>query len=204
MMSNLKSADTEATLMITPSEVIEYLYCPRFIYFMNCLKIPQHEERRFKVIKGRRIHDRRMEENKEYLRRKIGCIDKEISVYLASPKLKVRGIVDEVLYLNDGTMAPLDFKYAEYSDHVFKTHHVQSVIYAMLIKETYKMPVQRGYICYVRGGSKLKEIPYRDTDFSRACSIIEEMFDIIEKGYFPKKTKGQNRCIDCCYRNVCV
>lgn len=51
--------DTESTVMITPSEVIEYLFCPRFLYFMNCLKIPQHEELRYKVMKGRALHERR-------------------------------------------------------------------------------------------------------------------------------------------------
>ena len=40
-------------LSITPSIVIEYLYCPRFIYFMKILNISQNEDRRFKVTKGR-------------------------------------------------------------------------------------------------------------------------------------------------------
>ncbi len=38
--------------MITPSEVIEHIYCPRFTCFLNCLNIPQHEELRYKVLKG--------------------------------------------------------------------------------------------------------------------------------------------------------
>ena len=43
-------------LSITPSIVIEYLYCPRFIYFMKILNISQNEDRRFKVTKGREVH----------------------------------------------------------------------------------------------------------------------------------------------------
>ena len=43
-------------ISITISEVMEYLFCPRFIYFMNCLNIPQYEEKRYKVIMGREIH----------------------------------------------------------------------------------------------------------------------------------------------------
>ena len=50
---------------ITPSEVIEYLYCPRFIYFMNCLSIPQHEEQRYKVLMGREIHEKKSKINKK-------------------------------------------------------------------------------------------------------------------------------------------
>lgn len=196
--------DTESTLMITPSEVIEYLYCPRFIYFMNCLNIPQREELRYKVIKGRKIHERRGKENREYLRKKIGCVSKAISVYLASPKIRVRGIVDEVLEFADGSMAPLDYKYSEYTEHTFMTHKIQSILYAMLIEEIYKQPVKKGFICYVKEGTTLKEITYAPKDFDETKLLISEIFDIISLGFYPKKTKSRMRCIDCCYKNICV
>ncbi len=197
-------ADTELTPMITPSEVVEHLFCPRFTFFMNCLKIPQHEELRYKVIKGRELHDRKEKENKEYLRKKIGCVKKELSVYLASPRIRVRGVVDEVLTLDDGSMAPLDYKYTEYKDYLFRTHRFQSVLYAMLIEETYKKPVYKGYICYVRGDAVLKEILYKPIDFEYTLKVVDEIFKVIMMGYFPKRTPYRNRCIDCCYRNICV
>ncbi len=190
--------------MITPSEVIEHLYCPRFTYFMNCLNIPQHEELRYKVLKGRELHERRERENRDYLRKRLGCIDKDISVYLTSRTIRVRGIIDEVLHLDDGTFAPLDYKYAEYTEHTFKTHMVQSVLYALLIMENYRRPVKRGFVCYVRSSNRIKEIFYKEKDFCYAKEVVEEIFDVLLKGYFPKKSKWRARCIDCCYRNICV
>ena len=112
--------DTDTTPMITPSEVIEHIFCPRFTYFMNVLMIPQFEDRRYKVLKGRKVHKHREEENTEYLRRRIGAVEKERQVYLPSPKLRVRGSVDEVLTLEDGTMAALDYKYTPYREKAFK------------------------------------------------------------------------------------
>ncbi len=56
---------------ITPSEIIEFLYCKRFIYFMKCLGIRQYEEKRYKVQKGREIHEKREKENRDYLRKKL-------------------------------------------------------------------------------------------------------------------------------------
>lgn len=190
--------------MITPSEVIEYLYCPRFIYFMNCLNIPQHEELRYKVMKGRTLHEKRARENSEYLRKKIQCTGKEINVYLASPVVRVRGIVDEVLFHTDGSASPLDYKYSEYEEFTFRTYKMQSVIYGMLIREIYKRPVNRGYICYTRGHSTLKEIKYGKDDFNEAQETLDEIFKIIERGFYPKKSSWRNRCIDCCYKNICV
>jgi CRISPR-associated exonuclease Cas4 len=189
---------------ITPSEVIEYLYCPRFVFFMNCLCIPQHEEQRYKVLKGRELHKRKERINRDYVRKKIGCRDKEILVYMSSEKYHVKGIVDEVLFLEDGTCAPMDYKFAEYRNWVFNTHRVQSAIYGVLIKENYRKEVKRGYICYVRSKNLLKEIVFRDKDFEEAIEIINEILEIIQRGYYPKRTNYLARCIDCCYKNICV
>jgi len=197
------NADDEATPMITPSEIIEHIYCPRFTYFMNCIDIQQNEHLRYKVLKGRQLHETKEKTNTEYLRKRIECIKKEITVYLASKNLKVRGVVDEVIYLRDGTLAPLDYKYTEYSEYTFKTHKIQSVIYGMLIEENYNSVVKKGFIYYARGMAKIKEIYYTNEDKTEACKIIDEIFNIIEKGFFPRKTKYDIRCVDCCYRNIC-
>ena len=126
----LTAFDTESTPMITPSEIIEHIYCPRFTYFMNCLEIPQHEELRYKVLKGRELHDKKEKTNVGYLRKKLGCIDRDVSVYIASREIGVRGVVDEVLHLQDGSLAPLDYKYTEYNA-VSYTHLTLPTIYSV-------------------------------------------------------------------------
>lgn len=189
---------------ITPSEVIEYLYCPRFIYFMNCLCIPQHEEQRYKVLRGRALHEERKKINKEYLRKKLNCVEKDIDVYMASDRYHLKGIVDEVLYLEDGTLAPFDYKFAQYKEKLFRTYKYQSVLYALLIKDNYEKNVKRGYVCYTRSNHLVKEIEYKDKDFSEATKMVEEVLDIIQKGYYPKRTRYLAKCIDCCYKNICV
>ena len=45
---------------------------------------------------------------------------------------------------------------------------------------------------------------YTEKDFNRVQDIVSEIFDIIFKGYYPKRTKYPIKCIDCCYRNICV
>ncbi|MFK7978695.1 MAG: CRISPR-associated protein Cas4, partial [Saprospiraceae bacterium] len=42
---------------ITPSQIIEYLFCPRFTYFEYVLRIPQYEDRHYKVGRGREVHE---------------------------------------------------------------------------------------------------------------------------------------------------
>jgi CRISPR-associated exonuclease Cas4 len=196
--------DTERTPMITPSEVLEHVFCPRFTWFMNVQHIDQHEDTRFKVLKGREVHQRRATENRDYLRRKIGAVKRETEVYLASPRLRLRGIVDEVLWLKDGTMAPLDYKFTEAREAAFKTHETQLVLYAMLVRETYGQPVERGFVAYVRGGSRLLEVPVTPDAIAQAKSLIEQIFGIIQTGKLPRRTPSRLRCEDCCYKNICV
>ncbi len=190
--------------MLTPSEILEHIYCPRFSWFMHVQNIPQHEEKRFKVLKGREIHRRRTTENRNYLRQKIGAIGREINVYLASPKLHLRGIVDEVIWLKNNTMAPLDYKYTEAQNKTFKTHETQIILYGMLIEEVYQKPVESGYIAYIRNGSQLQEVKITKNKKENLISLIQEIFQIIETGKIPKGTKSRLRCEDCCYKNICV
>jgi len=192
------------SVLLMPTEVIEYLYCPRFTYFLNCLNIPQHEEQRYKVLLGRELHDKKRKINREYLRKRIGCTGKEIDVHMISKKYHLRGIVDEVLYFADGTRAPLDYKFAEYTDFVYRTHRIQSILYGLLIQDWFGCEVKRGFVCYARSSYKLKEIFFKEKDFDEGLQIINEIISIISKGFFPKKTRFRVRCIDCCYRNICV
>lgn len=194
----------ESETMISISDVLEYLFCPRFIYFMYCLDIPQHEEKRFKVLKGREVHEIRRLTNTEYARKKLNSVRKERDVFIASKENRIKGIVDEVLFLEDGTAAPLEYKFAEYKDKIFRTYKYQLILQALMIKENYGLDVKRGYICYTRSNSLVKQIDFKPSDFKKAVEIIVGVIDIIEKGVYPKATRSSMKCIDCCYRNICV
>ena len=82
-------------------------------------------------------------------------------------------IVDEVPFLNDGTAAPLDYKYAEYKDRTFKNHRYQLVFYGQLIKDNYAVPVNRGYIVYTRSKNKLVEVPIEDKDLRSLIKLFQ-------------------------------
>lgn len=199
-----KEEKERADFFLTPSEAVEFLYCPRFAFFMNCLNIPQHEEQRYKVIMGRELHEKKKMINRSYIRKKVSCIKKDIDVYMISKKYHLKGIVDEVLYMKDGTLSPFDYKFAKYTDFVYRTHRIQSILYGLMIKDCYQAKVNKGFVCYSRSNYKIKEILFREKDFAEGLKIIEDMMKIILQGYFPKKTSFSIRCIDCCYRNICV
>jgi len=136
------------------------------------------------------------------LRKKLGCIERKSSVYLSSTQ-DIRGIVDEILFLDDGTAAPLDYKYAEYKERTFKNHKYQLTFYGQLIKENYNATVNRGFIVYTRSRNKLIEVPIMEKMYRELDIIISDLTNVVQKGIYPKPTSYKQRCLDCCYRNLC-
>lgn len=187
---------------LTPSHIIQYLYCPRFTFFEYVLAIPQFEEKNYKVMRGRELHDQKLEQNKGYLRKRIGAVDKHLDQYLTNPMM--RGRIDEVLVLADGTWAPLDYKFAVYEGKIYETYRTQLYCYAWLIEENFEKEVNRGFLVYTRSHNKLMEVPIAKQHKEEVKSAAEEVFRIIDKNFYPKATKYKARCLNCTYRNVCV
>ncbi len=189
-------------ISLTPSHIIQHLYCPRFTYFEYVLRVPQFEEKNYKVIRGRHLHDERLEQNKGYLRQRLGVVNRYDDQYLTNKFL--RGRVDEVLELEDGTMAPLDYKFAEYDEMVFSTYKTQLFCYAWLIEENFQRPVRRGYLVYTRSKNKVVEVPIEDPDKEAVKKATKNIMQIIDSNLFPKATQYKERCLHCTYRNICV
>ncbi|MDP2173005.1 MAG: CRISPR-associated protein Cas4 [Candidatus Cloacimonadaceae bacterium] len=191
-------------IFITPSEVIEHMFCPRFTYFMNVLKVGQHEHRRQLVNKGRLIHENKLVTNKDYLRKKVGADSKLLDVYLSSEQLMLVGKIDEVLFLQDGTAAPLDYKYAFWENRIYNTHIMQQTLYAMLIELQFQRTVNRAFIVYVRSKNHLEQIDITENLKIKAKKVLDDIFNIINLSYYPNAKKSKRKCEDCTYRNICV
>ena len=94
--------------------MMEYIYCPRRIYFSKTLKIPDNDSKNFKMMEGKRLHADKVVNESEYLRKRIKVKSKKVDEYLMSKKLCISGKMDEILFFEDGTASPLDYKYSVY------------------------------------------------------------------------------------------
>lgn len=193
-----------SSIPLTVTHVLEHLFCPRFTFFEYVLCVPERQERRALVLKGRLAHEERKHINPNYLRKKLGVVQRQFDVPLASAALGVRGVVDEMLTLADGTMAPFDYKYAEDPGRVYHNQKMQSAVYGLLIREMFGMPVRRGFVCFLRSNHRVVELEHSEEDFAEARAVLEEILSVIQTGQFPSATSWKARCRDCCYRNICI
>ena len=191
-------------IYLTPTHMLEYLYCPRFSYYNHVLNIPERQEKRYKVQKGRDIHEIRKKVNTGYLRKKLGVVKKESDVELNCPDLQLRGKVDDLLYLDDGTMAPFDYKYAEFKQRLWKTFRVQETLYALMINHIYKVEVTRAILCFTRSKYKIVELELKEKDYLFAKVSLDNCLEIIQNGIYPEPTSARERCRDCAYKNICI
>jgi CRISPR-associated exonuclease Cas4 len=199
----LSGAEPEA-IPLTVTHVLEHLYCPRFTYFEYVLAVSERQGLRPLVQKGRQVHEERRRINPHYLRKKLGVVRRQFDVPLASAALGVRGSVDEVLTLADGTMAPFDYKFAEAPAEVYHNQRVQSALYGLLIRETFQVAVRRGFLCYTRSNYQIVELEHGEEALTEAARVVQEVLSVIQHGWLPAATPWRARCRDCCYRNICV
>ena len=189
-------------ISLTPSHLINHLYCPRYTYFEWVLQIPRHEDNYSKVLRGRQVHDDRLEQNKGYLRRRLGVVSRHDDQYLTNDHL--RGRVDEVLELNDDTLAPLDYKFAEYKNKVYITYKTQLQCYAWLIEDNFGRRVTRGYLVYTRSNNRVITVPITTADIDHVKLVADDIRRVIQQNYFPRATPVKKRCVSCTYRKICV
>ncbi len=189
---------------ITPSHLLHYFFCPRFIYFLHVLNIDQHEQKRYLVSKGRAIHDKKLVQNKEYLRKRIGVKEKLLDVYLSSERKHLVGKIDEVLFLEDGSAAPMDYKYTFWDDKIYKTYLYQQCLYCILIEENFGVSSNKAFIVYIRSRNHLETLSIGENLKKDAMKIVDEIFNIINLGMFPDVKVSLRKCEDCAYRNICV
>jgi CRISPR-associated exonuclease Cas4 len=148
------------------------------------------------------MHDLKSTQNQAYLRKRLGVREKKMNVYLTNRLL--RGEVDEVLFLNNGTAAPLDYKFAKWEERLFSTYKIQLHCYALLIEENFDIRVDRGFIVYVRSKNHLEEIPITTQDIESVRLASKGILNIVQKNEYPNGTKVHKKCENCTYRNICT
>jgi CRISPR-associated exonuclease Cas4 len=202
-MKLYQSSFKEFERYITPSEISDFIYCKRYIYYERFLGIQQFAQNRYKVKKGKEIHDKMESDNKSFTRKQIDSVKKLINVNLISKKYNLKGKIDEIHVTNDGYYIPLDYKYSKYDDFIYKTNKLQIVMYSLMIEETYNCKVKKGFLVFLRSNNKLVEVDINDKDKNETLGYLKEFGDI-SYGFYPEKSESDKKCSDCCYKNICV
>lgn len=197
---------------ISMFEVLDYIYCPRIIYYEEVLKIFGNKMYDFKKAEEKRLEKKgminrkwiweRLKLRKQDIKNLEQWANKEFNKELYSEKYHFYGKIDEILYLQDETIVPLYYYNSKYTAREDKRYKYLMAIFSMLIGENYKIDSQRGYILFLNGHS-LKKFEYTEKDFEKIKQQISEILELIETERYPIEVEGGTKCRDCYYKKIC-
>jgi CRISPR-associated protein Cas4 len=193
-------------------EVIDYIYCPRIIYYEKTLKIFGNKMKAFKEEEKKRLEGKgminrrwiwdRLKLRKQSINNLEQWNNKEFSKELYSQKYYFHGKLDEILYLEEGTIVPLYYHNSKYTAREDNQYKNLMTLFFMLIEENYQIECQKGYILFLNDSS-LKKIECTTKDFESMKQYINETLNLIETEKYPLEAEGGTKCRDCYYKKIC-
>jgi len=186
-------------IMFRVSDVRQYVYCPRIIYYNYVIPVPRHKT--VKMESGQASHQDFAEMEKRRTLAKYGLDSgrREFSVYLESPRLGLSGILDMLISTDQG-IYPVEFKNT--SGGMGLHHKYQLAAYAMLVECLRRRPVRQGFV-YVLPVKRAFTVVVDDAVRQHTKRILSSMRNLVQRGLIPPRTRSGGRCRDCEFRNYC-
>lgn len=181
------------------SDIRQYVYCPRIVYFNYVIPVPRVTT--VKMEEGLKSHAEFSELESRRTLAKYGLEDgtREFRVQLESRRLGIAGRLD-LLITTASNVYPVEFKDTRGDPGLH--HKYQLVAYAMMTEEARGKPAKAGFI-YVIPKKKIFKVTVDETARVFTRKIISAMVNIIRTGIMPQRTRWGGRCRDCEFRNYC-
>jgi len=181
------------------SDIKQYFYCPRIIYYNYCLPVPRKITE--KMTHGEEGHDiisllERRRKLKEY---GLDEGERRFNLFLESERMGLRGALDLLIIANDRYF-PVEFKYTD--KKVSLNHKCQLASYAFLVEDVLKVSVEVGFI-YRVPQKDIVEVRIDDTLRSKVTEALNGIRKIVTSQALPKPTVDRGKCIDCEFRKYC-
>jgi len=184
---------------ITVTDVKNYAYCPKIIYFTHVLHLQEPKTEAMEL--GSQKHDETLItpllktlKTKKLLK----------NINLTSKTLKITGKLDYLAITKFGEYIPIEIKWSEPTPKgkPKRDHKLQLATYAILTEENYKTTIKRAAIYYKRA-HKTTIIPLNPKLKQQAKNTINKIHKIIQNEQIPKTKQPKTKCENCGYQKIC-
>lgn len=188
--------------LIAVTDIKQYHFCPRIIYFTKVLgveeRVTESEE------EGKEAHDdfHKKERRRTTLLggKTLKVEQKWTALRLKSEKLGIEGTVDMVAKTPEGYVV-VEYKMTYMPRKIIPNHLYQVAAYAMLVEEAFKTIVRKLYVYYEKSNRAL-EIPLTESIRKHVIWTIKRIRRIIQEEKLPV-AKPSRKCQSCGYRWIC-
>ena len=188
-----------ASLMLNVSDLKQYLYCPRVVWYRYCQPIPRPVTYKMEdgILAGTEVGER--EQRRSLRAYGLSAGERSFEVWLESEELGLCGSLD-MLITGAGERIPVEFKNAK---TVALNHKYQLVAYTLLLEATPGPPVTRGFV-YLTPHKKAQQVIVTSGRRAYVTRMVREMRAMIADERYPKGTHVQARHRDCEFRPYCI
>lgn len=197
--------EMEGRLVFTVTDLKQYEYCARIVYFTYCL--PLIRPTTFKMDAGVQAHDVApdLERRRSLKAYRLGDGDREFDVWLESPRLGLRGRVDMVITRVGGggitgEVIPVEYKHSP--GRGGPGWALQLAAYGTMLEESRGQEVQRGFIYYIPQ-RRAREVALTADLKGRVAVSVQAMREMVELERMPPPVAQRAKCTACEFRRFC-
>ncbi|MBE0467359.1 MAG: CRISPR-associated protein Cas4 [Candidatus Desulforudis sp.] len=187
-------------MMLKVSDVKQFLYCPRVVYFTYVMPVPRKVTRKMEYGKEEHLDIERLERRRKLRSYDLSGGERRYRTKLRSERLGVEGVLDMHIVCNSGCF-PVEFKNTSRRPGLH--HKYQLVSYAMLLEDQYGKPVRQGYL-YLTPGKRIYGVEITPNARTFVRRTLDKIRMMIARESFPPAPRRPARCFECEYRNYCA
>lgn len=185
---------------LSGKDLMNFLFCPRIIYYEHILKSPQFTTR--KELKGReKYNDFKSKSKRNKIIKEFPKLRRIYDKTLQSEKYGIITKADCIIFNDKLKEAyPVSIKYSNLPRKIYRTQRYQLLLEAFLIEDVFNYKVPFGFMRYMLSGDMIK---INTSNKHIILDIFSQISKLIKSENFPKATPYKKCCIDCCYRSKC-
>lgn len=186
--------------MLTVSDIKQFVYCPRIVYFRYVLPISVSTT--YAMRAGGEAHDRieRLDRRRTTRKYQLAEGNRLFRYNLNSERLCLTGVLD-LLIESGKNLFPVEYKHSVGMPSLH--HRYQLTAYAMLVEDAYHQSIRRGYV-YVLRPDEVFPVEITESKKLRVKSIVKTIGRMIETQIMPAPTPHRGRCQSCEFRFFCA
>jgi CRISPR-associated exonuclease Cas4 len=187
---------------LSVSDLRQYDYCARIVYFTHCVGMGRRRPTTYKMQEGSLAHEQVAWLEERRTLRSYGLTEgkREFDVRLNSTALELSGLLD-MLIVTPTEAIPVEYKNSTY-DQVGSNHMVQLGAYALMIEEQWGVAVKRAFVHFIPTKTS-HEVELTPILKEHTLKQLHNIHQMVENESLPDATRFRGRCSDCEFRNFC-
>ena len=183
------------------SDLKQYIYCPRIIYFYYVLPIPRRVTKKMEYGRLEHLEIQHLEKRRKL--KAYGLLDgtRDFQVFLQSARLGLHGLLDMTISTASGESYPVEFKHSISKKGLHQKY--QLAAYAMLLEEAIRRPVRYGFL-YLIPTKTIVPVEITTSMREHVKKALSAIRNVIASEKIPRYIRSKQRCTDCEFKNYCA